>query len=103
MTPSDSEVLRSILTQGRITRSSISVGELVFIGVFYHMEIICRTNQVSFPLSFMIIMLLPFLATMFCTAYKYRICMAEVEFKIYEVSLSSLAVSTSAWAEMMVA
>ena len=67
------------------------------------MEIICRTNQVSFPLSFMIIMLLLLLATMFCTAYKYRICMAEEEFKIYEVSLSSLAASTSAWAEMMVA
>jgi hypothetical protein len=40
---------------------------------------------------------------MFCTASKYLICIADPEFKIYEVSFNILADSTSALADMMVA
>lgn len=47
--------------------------------------------------------LLPHLLVMFCTTYKYRICIAELVFKIYEVSFRSFADSTSAFAAMIVA
>lgn len=39
----------------------------------------------------------------FCSAYRYLICMADLEFKISDVSFNILAASTSALAEIMLA
>ncbi len=60
-------------------------------------------NHQSLPFKLMNIVLFPHLFVMFCTAYKYLICIADPEFRIYEVYFKSLADSTSALAEMIVA
>jgi hypothetical protein len=47
--------------------------------------------------------LLAVLLLTFWITYRYRICIADEEFRIYEVSFNILAASTSALADMMVA
>jgi hypothetical protein len=49
-----------------------------------------------------IVLLLPELIIT-CKVYRYLICIADWEFKIYEVYLSIFADSTSAFAEIMLA
>jgi hypothetical protein len=71
--------------------------------LFYSIILIIKAEDHSLPFKLMKIVLFPHLFVMFCTAYRYRICIADPEFRIYEVSFISLADSTSALAEMIVA
>jgi len=66
-------------------------------------KVIIQTHDQSLPLRFIKMVLLLLCWLIFCTAYKYRICIADEEFKIYEVYFIILAHSTSAWADIMVA
>ena len=63
------------------------------LGFYYHYFPFRETNIVFELFEVMI----------FCSASRYRICMADFEFRISEVYFSNFAVYTSALAEMMLA